>query len=378
MKLTQKTVDAIRPGERHFAWDEALPGFGVRVTEGAVAYVVDFRIDGKRRRVALDPIAQTSLAAARERAREILVGARRGEDLTINPRKGEPTFGAVWRDMIDEVDKPKLSPATIADYEDRAGRLILPRIGLKRIGDVTAADVDKAVAAASGNRNRAYVATLIKKTINHAKRARLLPDSHRNPATDVAVKRSPKKGKALETEDIARFGAALAAMEGEGKVSPWLANLLRLSLVCGLRPGEVRTLEWSRVNLPRRKMTVVGKTGAREVDLTDAAVTILESTPRVQGCEFVFSGRRFGQPIVAVHKALGLIQKRAGVERFRPYDFRHSAATGALAAGADVRAVQALLGHADLATTAGYLHPSDKRRRGAAELAAGFGRGVLK
>jgi integrase len=254
----------------------------------------------------------------------------------------------------------------------------LPRIGSKRIGDVTAADVDKAVAAASGNRNRAYVATLIKKTINHAKRARLLPDSHRNPAADVAVKRSPKKGKALETEDIARFGAALAAMEGEGKVSPWLANLLRLSLVCGLRPGEVRTLEWSRVNLPRRKMTVVGKTGAREVDLTDAALTILESTPRVQGCEFVFAGRRFGQPIASVHKVLSLVQKRAAVEHFRPYDLRHSAATGALAAGADVRAVQALLGHADLATTAGYLHPSDKRRRGAAELAAGFGRGVLK
>jgi integrase len=214
--------------------------------------------------------------------------------------------------------------------------------------------------------------------VNYAKRARLLPDSHRNPAADVAIKRSPKKGRALEIDDVAKFGAALAAMEREGKVSPWLANLLRLSLVCGLRPGEVRTLEWSRVNLPRRKMTVVGKTGEREVDLTDAAVTILESTPRVQGCEFVFAGRRFGEPIVAVYKQLKAVQDHAGIERFRPYDLRHSAATGALAAGADVRAVQALLGHADLATTAGYLHASDKRRRGAAELAARFGRGVLK
>lgn len=377
LKLTQRTVDAIRPGARRFVWDETTPGFGVRVTEGSVAYVVDFRIGVRRRRVALNPVAQLSLVAARERAQEILVGARRGEDLTVNPRRSEPTFVEVWRIMIDEVDKPKLSPMTIADYEDRADRLILPRLGAKRIGDVTAADVDKAVSAATGQRNRAYVATLIKKTVNFAKRARLLPDSHRNPAADVAIKRSPKRGKALEIDDVAKFGAALVDMERKGRVSPWLANLLRLSLVCGLRPSEGRTLKWSRVDLSRRKMTVVGKTGEREVDLTDAAVAILEATPRVEKCEFVFAGRRFGKPIAAVHKMLRAVQDSVGIERFRPYDLRHSAATGALAAGADVRAVQALLGHADLATTAKYLHSSKKRQRAAAEAAAGFGRGVV-
>ncbi len=354
----------------------SLPRFAVRITEGSVAYVVDIPIGRKRRRVVLDSVSRVALGAARARAQEILIAARRGEDLTANPRNGEPTFDEVWRAMI-EVDKLKLSSATIDDYEDRYARLIRPRIGRKPVGDVTEVDVDKAVAATPGTRNRLYVATLIKKTINYAKRDRILPDSHRNPAADVVIKRSPKRGRALETEDIARFGAALAAMEGEGKVSPWLANLLRLSLVCGLRPGEVRTLQWSRINLPRRKMVVVGKAGEREVDLTDAAVGILQATPRVQGCEFVFAGRRFGKPIAGVYKVLGLVQTRAGVEHFRPYDLRHSAATGALAGGADVRAVQALLGHADLATTAGYLHSTEARRRGAAEHAARFGRGVL-
>ena len=191
-----------------------------------------------------------SLTEARSRAAEILLGARRGEDLTAEPRKGKPTFREVWRRMIDEVDKLKLAAATIEDYEDRAERLILPRIGNKLVADVTAADVEKIVAAASGNRNNAYVVTLIKKTINLAKRARHLPDSHHNPAADIAVKRPPKKGRAIEAEDIEAFGAALAGMENEGIVSPWLANLLRLSLVCGLRPGEVRTLKWEAVNLP--------------------------------------------------------------------------------------------------------------------------------
>lgn len=378
MKLTQKAVSALRPGQRCYVWDDGLSGFGVRITEGAVSYAVDFRIGSRRRRVVLGPITQITFAQARDRAKEIIVGARHGDDLTINPRRGMPTFGAVWRQMIDEIDRPKLSPATIADYEDRAKRLILPKIGNKLVGDVTPGDVDKLVSAAIGLRSRAYLVVLVKKTINHAKRARILPVDHRNPADDISVKRPPKKSRALETEDIAAFGKALAEMESEGKVSPWLTNLLRLSLVCGLRPGEVRTLTWARVNIPKRKMTVVGKTGEREIYLTDAAVEILTATPRVQGCEYVFAGRRFGEPIVAVHKALGLVQARAGIERFRPYDLRHSAATGALAAGADVRAVQALLGHADLHTTAGYLHTSDKRRKAAAERAATFGRGILK
>jgi integrase len=132
------------------------------------------------------------------------------------------------------------------------------------------------------------------------------------------------------------------------------------------------------VNLPKRKLTVVGKTGEREIHLTDVAVQVLEATPKVQGCDYVFSGRRYGQPIAAVHKTLWKVQGRAGVERFRPYDFRHSAATGALASGADVAAVQELLGHTDLKTTQGYLHSSEKRWKVAAERAAIFGRGVLK
>ncbi len=378
MKLSQSEVNKLKPGPSKIIWDDALKGFGVRVTAGNVAYVVDFRVGAARRRVSLGSVHLKTFQEARGEALEILSGARKGEDRSVNPRRGMPTFEGVWTQMIDEIDRPKLAPATVADYEDRAKRLILPKIGAKLIGDVTPADVDKIVATTSGDRNRAYVVALIKKTINHAKRARLLPDSHRNPAADVAVKKTRKAGRALDADELAKFGAALAAMETEGKVSPWLANLFRLSLVCGLRPGEVRTLKWTSVNIPRRKMMVDGKTGEREIDLTDAAIGILSATPKVQGCEYVFAGRRFGQPLAGVHKVLGLVQLRAGVEKFRPYDLRHSAATGALASGADVRAVQALLGHADLQTTAGYLHASDKRRRAAAERAAAFGQGVLR
>jgi integrase len=300
-------------------------------------------------------------------------------DLTLDERRGMPTFKEVWEEMIT-LDRLQRSPATIEDYEDRGNRPIFPDLGKKLICDVTPAHVEKVVASATGERDKAYIVALIKKTFNFVRNKKhYLPETHRNPAGGIKVKaKAETAARALEADDIAKFGTTLSEIDGSGEVSPWLANLFRLSLICGLRPGEVRTLTWAKVNLPKRKLTVIGKTGEREVHLTDAAVQVLEATPRVQGCEYVFAGGRYGQPIAAVHKMLGKVQERAKIERFRPYDLRHSAATGALASGADVVAVQALLGHTDLMTTQGYLHASEARRKTAAERAAAFGRGVLK
>ena len=96
-----------------------LKGFGLRVSEGSVSYIVDFRLGATRRRVALGSTGLLTLVEARERAQDILISARRGQDLTVEPRRNMPTYMMVWRQMIDEVDKQKLSSATIEDYEDR-------------------------------------------------------------------------------------------------------------------------------------------------------------------------------------------------------------------------------------------------------------------
>jgi len=73
MKLTQKVVDALRPGDRRFVWDDSLSGFGVRITEGSVAYVIDFRLGSRRRRISL---GSTKLKMFQE-ARDEALAARR-------------------------------------------------------------------------------------------------------------------------------------------------------------------------------------------------------------------------------------------------------------------------------------------------------------
>jgi integrase len=376
MALTKTEINRLRPGGRRFIWDTDLRGFGVRITEGAVSYVVDFRVGGKRRRVSLGGVGIMSLEQARHAAAGILLAARTGTDRTARDQTGSVTFGAVWHRLQTEVDEKTLAPATIASYRERI-KPILAALGKRDITAISVADVKSLVYGLNGDRNRSYAVALIKKVFNYGKELRLLADSYRNPAIDVPTKRGPKRNRALTLEVLQKFGAALAEMEAEGKVSPWLANLFRLALLCGLRPGEARTIEWADVDFPNRRMTVQGKTGRRPIWLADEALEVLKATPRVEGCKFVFPGRRFGRPIVALHKALRSVQARAGIEPFAPYSLRHTAATGALTRGVDLAAVQALLGHANVATTAGYLHSDEARRKTAAEQAAAFGGTVV-
>lgn len=375
MKLTSREVTRLSPGKPRIIWDDDLGGFGVRITAGALAYIVDFTVSGKRRRVSLGGVNLQSIDKARKRAASILLAARTGVDATVTDKGERATFKEIWTRLKEE-DAKKCAPATILSYDQRI-KPILAKLGSKPIRDISVADVESIVYSLNGDRNRSYAVALISKTINFAKKARVLPDNVRNPAKDVKTKKPKKQNLALGLETLQAFGAALVAMESEGKVSPWLANLFRLSLICGLRPGEVRTLLWERIDLKDRKMQVVGKAGTREIYLSDEAILVLNATPRVEGCAYVFAGRRFGQPLKALGKMLNAVQARAGIGRFPPYAFRHTAATDTLKRGGDLSAVQALLGHSDIRTTSGYLHADDARRRSAAEQAGVAGRVVL-
>ncbi len=126
MRLTQRVVDGVKPGRPEFIWDEDLSRFGLRINRRDVKYVVDiFRRVGAARDIGRTDLIR--FAAARDRAAEILIAAKRGIDLTVDDKRAVTTFGQAWAEML-ELDKLRCSPATIADDEDRAKRLILPKV----------------------------------------------------------------------------------------------------------------------------------------------------------------------------------------------------------------------------------------------------------
>ena len=62
MNLSQRTVDALKPGKRRIVWDARLPRFGVSINQQSCAYVVDFGTGPRRRRVRIGPTAQIRFA----------------------------------------------------------------------------------------------------------------------------------------------------------------------------------------------------------------------------------------------------------------------------------------------------------------------------
>ncbi len=138
----------------------------------------------------------------------------------------------------------------------------------------------------------------------------------------------------------------------------------------GLRVGELCGLDRGDLDLDRGRATVWGKGGKqRAVPLSDAAVGALRrwleladglSAADADGATALFRNRR-GRRLTArdVHR---LLDRRAAAPT-HPHALRHTFATHLLDGGADLRAVQELLGHADLATTQRYTHVSRERLR---------------
>lgn len=165
--------------------------------------------------------------------------------------------------------------------------------------------------------------------------------------------------------------AAVAADDG----SPLAARdraMVELLYGTGIRVSELCGIDVDDVDRVRRTVRVTGKGdkqrtvpfgGPAGAALDDwLAVRSQLATPAAGAALFVGArGRRVDPRTVrsVVHRLTAL----AGVPDLAPHGLRHSAATHVLEGGADLRAVQELLGHASLATTQRYTHVSVERLR---------------
>jgi integrase/recombinase XerD len=193
-----------------------------------------------------------------------------------------------------------------------------------------------------------------------------------NPAADVGLPRRARKlPRTLSPGEAERL---VEAANGTTPRDLRDRALVELLYGAGLRVSEAVGLERNGVDLEERLVRSIGK-GDKEriVPLGRSAADALRRYLS-RGRPFLDSRHRpelflnaRGGPLTRAGAFLILrrLAERAGLEpaRIHPHLLRHSFATHLLEGGADLRSVQEMLGHADLATTELYTHVTDRRRR---------------
>jgi integrase/recombinase XerC len=189
---------------------------------------------------------------------------------------------------------------------------------------------------------------------------------------------SPKPHRTLPPVLRAEEAAALVESPGDDEGPVGLRDRLALELLygTGIRVGELVGLDVDDVDRARRLVRVIGKGDKeRTVPYGDPAERALEAWLRRgrpvlaadgSGAALLLGvkGGRVDPRTVRrlVHEHLARLP---GAPDLGPHGLRHSAATHLLEGGADLRAVQEILGHASLATTQIYTHVSVERLRAA-------------
>lgn len=201
-----------------------------------------------------------------------------------------------------------------------------------------------------------------------------------NPAIQIrGPGRDKRLPKTLTTEEVDRLLSAagtLGRTEGDRIRNTCLVELLYAT---GMRVTELVSLPVSAARGDPRMLLIRGKGGKeRMVPLSQPAREALTAWLRVLDAEQAEKAEKGAQPsrfLFPSRGALGhltrnrfyLLIKEIAVaggvspDKVTPHTLRHAFATHLLAGGADLRAIQTLLGHSDLATTEIYTHVLDAR-----------------
>ena len=349
--ITKRTVDTLKPdGTDRFVWDDDLKGLGVRVRpSGALFYVVQWKRDGRTRRVNLGAHGPVKPEEARNRAKAMLGDVAKGLDPAAerDARKADITVAELCGVYLAEgTDKLK------ASSNEAVGRAmachIEPLLGRRKLASLTLGDIERLQhdiaagktaidvksAKARGRRivrggkgAAARAVAYFRMVLAFAVRQGLRKD---NPAAGVKLHKTDHRERFLSPAGLARLGEALAAAERDGE-HPRFVAAIRLLLLTGARKQEILRLQWHEVDLDAGCLRLVdSKTGRKVIVLGAPAREILAGLSRANGQEFVLPAIRGAGPLVGLQSAWERIRARAGLDDMRVHDLRHGFASVAV------------------------------------------------
>lgn len=396
-RINKSVVDALKPmAARFVSWDTEIPGFGVRVyPSGQKVYVLKYRVgSGRAARIRWANIGKHGVVTpdqARDVARRWAAQVADGGDpaRVRDEERKAPTLSLVLDKYLAEHVRIRNKRSTQAQVGDLVERIIRPALGRLKVAEVSRSDVSRLHSGLSDRPVTANrVLAVLSKVFSLAEVWGYRPDNS-NPCKRVEKFKETPRERFLSAKEFQVLGEALARAEREplsvegpdGKAmmvraNPEAVRAIRLMILTGMRTGEVRAMRWEHLDLEKGVINLPdSKTGKKVVQLPPAAIQVILAADRPQsGTGYVVRGGRKNDPetaLVNVKATWGAVRKAANLVDVRPHDLRHSFASVAIAGGASLPIIGALLGHSEPKTTQRYAHlANDPLRQIAGSVAA--------
>jgi integrase len=303
-------------------------------------YWYQFQIDGRRIRGSAKT-TNKHVALQREAARKLAPSNGR-EGSTRNLGKFEDSFAEFLSGVSAHV-----KPRTLERYRV-SGRRLAAHFGVRKALQICSRDIED------------------------FKRLRLQECSNAGTNRDLAALRTFRNWCLRMGYSIGDFQVRLLR-EGPGNMrivsydeeraymqaaDQLLRDVATIIIECGLRPGEVFSMEGGHVNLSGRYVSIpFGKTrfARRTIPLTNKAYGVFA---RLWRPGKLFDGSVPHQVVMRRHKA---VRKRLGFD-FRLYDFRHTFGSRMAMAGVDLMTLRELMGHSSITITQRYCHPTPEHK----------------
>lgn len=357
MKLTDTIVAGLElPAGKteHFEWDDALPGFGIRIRVGARRWYIQYRVGRQQRRESLGDVRKIKLEAARKIARQRFAAVELGSDPAADRGKAKAdavaaknTLGAV-ADRYLSIKKGELRPSSYTAArrymtQHWRGLRPLPITTIKR-ADIAA--VMQEIVAERGRIAAARARANLSALFGWATREGLCET---NP---VGATHNPEKGVMSRERvlDDSELRAIWDACQDDA-----FGRIIKLLILSGCRRCEVGDLRWSEIDLDSGVLVIPGERvkGRRMLMLTlpPIALEILRAVPRRDGQKFVF-GKTGRAGFVGYAYALMALNARITVNTGKPlapwtlHDLRRTMRTGLGKIGIAPHLAEIAIGHA--------------------------------
>lgn len=327
---------------------QKVPGVFERPPDSGVYWISYTDSDGNRRREKAGKLT-AALDLIRQRKAQV------AKNEYIAPRQKR-----IWtfRKLAEENIKYKASRLAAVSIDTDRSRLsvLLESMGHIRMDRLTAARIEELLGALKNgrsnstiNRYRSFISSCFAFAVKTNK-------ATANPCQRVSRwKENEARIRWLRNDEEARLRKEFVCDQHEWE--------FELAVSTGMRRGEQYGAKWADVDVEHDVMTVRGKTGRRHVQLNDEAKAALEKLRTMSGTKEFVCPERNGGPARDLRQFFREACEKAKVKDFRWHDLRHTFASRLIMAGADIRTVQELLGHASIVMTMKYSHLSAEHRK---------------